>query len=70
MIKLLEQVWLRRVLALTLLVGLWEVAARSGAINPFYFPAPSRSSWTSWSVSGARRTGKIWWTSARRGSEP
>jgi NitT/TauT family transport system permease protein len=42
MIKLLEQVWLRRVLALSLLVGLWEIAARSGAINPFYFPAPSR----------------------------
>lgn len=42
MIKLLEQVWLRRVLALALLVGVWEVAARSGAINPFYFPAPSR----------------------------
>lgn len=42
MMKLLEQVWLRRVLALTLLVGIWEIAARSGAINPFYFPAPSR----------------------------
>ncbi len=42
MMKLLEQVWLRRVLALTLLVGLWEVAARTGAINPFYFPAPSK----------------------------
>jgi NitT/TauT family transport system permease protein len=37
-----EQVWLRRVLALTLIVGLWEFAARSGAIDPFYFPAPSR----------------------------
>lgn len=42
MIKLLEQVWLRRVLALGLLVGLWEIAARTGAINPFYFPAPSK----------------------------
>jgi NitT/TauT family transport system permease protein len=40
--RLLEQTWLRRVLALVLLVGLWEVAARIGAINPFYFPAPSR----------------------------
>lgn len=42
MSKLLEQVWLRRVLALSLLIGLWEIAARTGAIDPFYFPAPSR----------------------------
>ena len=42
MSRLLEQVWLRRVLALTLIIGVWEIAARSGAINPFYFPAPSR----------------------------
>jgi NitT/TauT family transport system permease protein len=40
--RLLNQTWLRRVLALALLVGIWEVAARVGAINPFYFPAPSR----------------------------
>lgn len=40
--RLLDQTWLRRVLALAFLVGLWEVAARVGAINPFYFPAPSR----------------------------
>lgn len=40
--KILAQVWLRRVLALTLLVGLWEAASRGGLIDPFYFPAPSR----------------------------
>lgn len=42
MSKILEQVWLRRVIALALLTGLWEVAAQSELINPFYFPAPSR----------------------------
>jgi NitT/TauT family transport system permease protein len=42
MSKLFEQVWLRRTVALALIVGAWEIAARSGAINPFYFPAPSR----------------------------
>lgn len=42
MSKLLEQVWLRRVIALALLTGLWEIAAQAELINPFYFPAPSR----------------------------
>lgn len=39
---LLQQVWLRRVLALTLLVVLWETAARVELLNPFYFPPPSK----------------------------
>jgi NitT/TauT family transport system permease protein len=42
MTRLLQQVWLRRVLALTLLLGLWEAASRSGIIDPFFFPAPSK----------------------------
>lgn len=33
---------LRRVLALTLLIGAWETLARSGVLDPFYAPPPSR----------------------------
>jgi NitT/TauT family transport system permease protein len=32
----------RRILALVVLVGLWESASRLGWLNPFYVPAPSR----------------------------
>lgn len=42
MTHFLQQVWLRRVLALTLLLGLWETASRTGVIDPFFFPAPSK----------------------------
>lgn len=33
---------LRRVLALALLIGAWETLARSGVLDPFYAPPPSR----------------------------
>lgn len=33
---------LRRILALALLLGTWEVLARTGVLDPFYMPPPSR----------------------------
>ncbi len=38
---LLRQTWLRRTLALVVLLALWEAGARGGVINPFYAPPPS-----------------------------
>jgi NitT/TauT family transport system permease protein len=34
--------WLRQLLALVLLLGLWEAAGRAGLLNPLYAPEPSR----------------------------
>lgn len=39
---LLGQVWFRRVLTLGGLLIAWEVAARTGGLNPFYAPPPSK----------------------------
>ena len=36
-----QNVAVRRVLALAVLIAAWEVMARLGIINPFYAPAPS-----------------------------
>ena len=38
----LAKVWLRRLIALGLLVLLWEVLSQVEVLNPFYFPPPSR----------------------------
>jgi NitT/TauT family transport system permease protein len=34
--------WVRRTLALALVALVWEAAARAGALNPLFFPAPSQ----------------------------
>jgi NitT/TauT family transport system permease protein len=34
--------WVRRTIALALLTVVWEAAARTGMLNPLFFPAPSR----------------------------
>ena len=38
---LLERLWVRRSLALALLVGLWELAGHAGLLDPLYASAPS-----------------------------
>ena len=38
---LLERLWVRRALALSALVLLWEAAGRAGLLNPLYASAPS-----------------------------
>ena len=38
---LLERLWVRRALALSALVFLWEAAGRAGLLNPLYASAPS-----------------------------
>lgn len=35
------KLWVRRTIALTVLVLLWEAASRGGVLNPFYMPPPS-----------------------------
>jgi len=42
MSTLLQQTWVRRVLALGALVAIWQLAAEAGLLNPMYFPAPTR----------------------------
>jgi NitT/TauT family transport system permease protein len=37
----LKKLWVRRLLSLLILAALWEVLSRTGAIDPFYAPAPS-----------------------------
>ena len=37
----LKKTAVRRAIALTILILLWEVLSRAGVINPFYAPAPS-----------------------------
>ena len=39
--RYLENVAVRRVVAMVLLASAWEVLSRIGVINPFYAPAPS-----------------------------
>ena len=34
--------WIRRTIALLLLLALWEVAGRAGMLNPLYLPSPSQ----------------------------
>ena len=34
--------WLRRLIALGLVLGLWEAAGRAGMLNPLFAPSPSR----------------------------
>jgi sulfonate transport system permease protein len=34
--------WIRRTIALLLLVALWEAAGRAGTLNPLYLPSPSQ----------------------------
>jgi NitT/TauT family transport system permease protein len=40
--KVLDFVWLRQLLALTIVLAVWEAAGRAGWLNPLYAPAPSR----------------------------
>ena len=42
MTGLVRQVWLRRLIALAVLVACWELAAHAGLTNPLFVPAPSR----------------------------
>ena len=37
----LKKLWVRRLLSLLILAALWEVLSETGAIDPFYAPAPS-----------------------------
>jgi NitT/TauT family transport system permease protein len=37
-----DKLWVRRTIALVVLVALWEVLSRTGVFNPFYMPPPSR----------------------------
>src|SRR6476646_3899755 len=50
-------VLVRRLVALTVLVGLWEVLARFGVINPFYVPPPSKVATTLFALFA---DGEIW----------
>ena len=36
-----KKLWVRRLLSLLILAALWEALSRTGAIDPFYAPAPS-----------------------------
>jgi NitT/TauT family transport system permease protein len=40
--RALDRVWLRQVLALAVVLALWEGAGRAGWLNPLYAPPPSR----------------------------
>ena len=48
---------LRRLLALIVLLGTWEVLARTGILDPFYAPPPSRIGSVLWSLFA---DGSIW----------
>ena len=37
----MEQLWLRRLVALLVLALVWELLSRLGVLNPFYVPPPS-----------------------------
>lgn len=54
---LLEKSWMRQAIALAVLVGLWEAAARAGWIDPFYAPAPTAIAVT---LAGLFGDGSIW----------
>jgi NitT/TauT family transport system permease protein len=34
--------WVRRLIALGLVLALWEAAGRAGGLNPLFAPSPSR----------------------------
>jgi NitT/TauT family transport system permease protein len=40
--RVLDRVWLRQLLALAVVLALWEGAGRAGWLNPLYAPPPSR----------------------------
>ncbi|WP_322098901.1 ABC transporter permease [Microvirga roseola] len=40
--KVLDRVWLRQLLALAVVLALWEAAGQAGWLNPLYAPPPSR----------------------------
>ena len=42
MTTLVRQVWFRRLIAFAVLIGLWEIAAQAGVLNPLFVPSPSR----------------------------
>lgn len=42
MLAVARYAWLRQLIALVLLLGLWEAAGRAGLLNPLYAPEPSR----------------------------
>jgi NitT/TauT family transport system permease protein len=50
-------VWLRQLLALAILLGVWEAAGRAGKLNPMYAPMPSRVGAT---LVGLFADGRIW----------
>jgi NitT/TauT family transport system permease protein len=54
---LLEKLWVRRSLALALLVGLWELAGRAGLLDPLYASAPSEVATVAF---GLFADGSIW----------
>ncbi|WP_204623440.1 ABC transporter permease [Crenalkalicoccus roseus] len=37
----LDRLWIRRLIALSLLIALWELAGRAGLLDPLYFSTPS-----------------------------
>lgn len=53
----LPGIYLRRTIALVLFLGLWELSARAGFIDPFYMPAPSSIGSLLW---GQFASGDIW----------
>jgi NitT/TauT family transport system permease protein len=42
MTTLLDRIWVRQLLALAVVLILWEAAGRAGWLNPLYAPAPTR----------------------------
>ncbi|MEX0730401.1 MAG: ABC transporter permease [Aquisalimonadaceae bacterium] len=53
----LPGIYLRRTIALTVFLGLWELSARAGYIDPFYMPAPSAIGFLLWDQFAS---GNIW----------
>lgn len=41
-LKQANKVWVRRTVAVAILVIVWEICARTGVLNPFYAPPPSK----------------------------
>jgi NitT/TauT family transport system permease protein len=40
--KVFDRVWLRQILALAVVLAIWEAAGQAGWLNPLYAPPPSR----------------------------
>lgn len=57
MIAPFDRAWARQLAALAVLLALWEIGARTGWIDPFYAPAPSRIAQVLW---GTFADGSIW----------